>query len=276
MKGFHITDSVRVGPGAPLLLLAGPCVIEDEALTLSIAASLKKTAAELGMGFVFKASFDKANRSSVSSYRGPGLEKGLAVLSRVREEVGVPVISDIHTPDQAARAAKVLDIIQVPAFLCRQTDLLTAAGRTGKPVNVKKGQFMAPWDMKNVVEKIASTGNRRILLTERGTFFGYNSLAVDFRSLPAMRDLGFPVVFDATHSVQAPGGAGSCSSGDRAMAPVLARAAVAVGVDAVFFEVHPDPEHALCDGPNSLPLSGFRKVLKDLAAIRRSLAEPAP
>lgn len=269
-------NGLRVGQGSPLLVMAGPCVLEDEALTLEIAETLAEITSELGFGFVFKASFDKANRSSVSSYRGPGMKKGLEMLALVKEKLKVPVISDIHVPAQAEEAAKVLDVIQIPAFLCRQTDLLVAAGRTGKPVNVKKGQFMSPYEMKNVIDKIASTGNRQILLTERGSFFGYNSLVVDFRSLPAMRSLGFPVVFDATHSVQSPGGGGSCSSGDRTMAPVLARAAVAVGVDAVFFEVHPDPDKALCDGPNSLPLGQFRGVLEELAAIRRAVGGNLP
>ncbi len=258
----------------PLLLIAGPCVIEDEDTTLLIASRLKDMARAAGMTLVFKASFDKANRTSVTSYRGPGMDRGLAILDRIRAETGLPVLSDIHSPAQAKEAAKVLDILQIPAFLCRQTDLLVAAGETGLPMNLKKGQFMAPWDMAHAVGKVASTGNRNILFTERGTFFGYNNLVVDMRSIPILQGLGHPVVFDATHSVQMPGGGAGCSSGDRQMAPVLARAAVAAGADGLFFEVHPDPDRALCDGPNSLRLDDVPAVLALLSRVRRALSPP--
>lgn len=262
-----------IGGDEPLALISGPCVIEDEAKTLEIAECIKKLAHEAGMGFIFKASFDKANRTSIQSYRGPGLDKGLKILDRIKEELDVPVISDVHSPDQVEPASQVLDVIQIPAFLCRQTDLLVAAGKSGKPVNVKKGQFVGPWDMKHVAGKIQSTGATQILLTERGSSFGYNNLVVDFRNLKIMRDLGWPVVFDATHSVQTPGGQGACSGGDRAFAPLLARAAVAAGVDAVFFEVHTDPDKALCDGPNSLTMDMLSQTLGQLAAISKAVKE---
>ena len=271
LQAFAI-GGISVGKGAPLLLISGPCVIEDEQLTLEIAASLKEAALRRGLGFIFKASFDKANRTSVSAYRGPGMVKGLDILAKVKEKLDVLVLSDIHTPDQAKPASEVLDVLQVPAFLCRQTDLLLAAGNTGKPVNVKKGQFMAPWDMSHVVTKLLSTGNKKIFITERGFSFGYNNLVVDFRGLALMRKNGWPVVFDATHSVQMPGGQGSCSSGDRELAPVLARAAVAVGVDGLFFEVHPSPDKAMCDGPNSLRLGDVPRILDQLLAIRLAAA----
>ncbi len=232
-------------------MIAGPCVIESATATLEAAQALKKIAQELSLPLIFKASYDKANRTSVSSYRGPGLQAGLEILARVKGEVGLPVISDVHQVSDVAPAAEVLDVLQIPAFLCRQTDLLVAAAATGKPVNIKKGQFMAPWDMAPVVEKARSTGNEKILLTERGASFGYNNLVVDFRSLAIMRGLGCPVVLDATHSVQLPGGQGSCSGGQREFIPLLARAGVAAGVDALFMEVHPEPDKARCDGPNS-------------------------
>ena len=254
---------VQIGGDAPLALLAGPCVIEDRDITLKTAEALRSICDALGMGFVFKSSYDKANRTSVSSYRGPGPDEGIAILSEVREKAGVPVITDVHTPIEASAAAEALDAIQIPAFLCRQTDLIVAAGKTGKPVNVKKGQFMAPWDMKYVVEKFRSTGNDDLLLTERGTSFGYNNLIVDFRGLPVMRAYGCPVVFDVTHSLQLPGGMGGRSGGQREFAGPLMRAAVAVGVDALFIEVHPNPEAALCDGPNMLPLAGVEKFLQE-------------
>ncbi len=265
--------TVTVGAGHPLALIAGPCVIESEAMTLEIARRLAGICDELGVPLVFKASFDKANRTSLSSFRGPGMERGLAVLARVRQEVGLPVLSDIHEPTQAQEAAAVLDCIQIPAFLCRQTDLLLAAARTGKPVNIKKGQFLAPWDMANAVAKVREAGGRELLLTERGSSFGYNNLVVDMRSLPALRDLGCPVVFDATHSVQLPGGSGTASSGQRQFVPHLARAAVAVGIDALFIEVHPRPDQALCDGPNSLPLDQVAPLLRSLLAIRRAVGD---
>jgi len=264
-----------VGKGG-LVMIAGPCVIESAELTLAIARTLKDYAAELNLPLIFKASFDKANRTSLSSYRGPGLKAGLSILARVKDEVGLPVISDVHQVSDVKPAAQVLDVLQIPAFLCRQTDLLVAAAQTGKAVNVKKGQFMAPWDMGPVVDKVFSTGNRRLLLTERGAMFGYNNLVVDFRSLPIMRRLGCPVVLDVTHSVQLPGGQGTCSGGQREYIPVLARAGVAAGADALFMEVHPDPEHALCDGPNSLPLAQVLPLWRRLAALHRLVRELEP
>jgi 2-dehydro-3-deoxyphosphooctonate aldolase (KDO 8-P synthase) len=259
--------NVVFGGGRPLVLIAGPCAIEEEALTLRIAGFLKKLTGELGIGLVFKASYDKANRTSVTSFRGPGMAEGLRILARVKAEFDLPVISDIHDLSQVEAAAEVLDILQIPAFLSRQTDLLVAAGNTGRVVNVKKGQFLAPWDMRNAVTKIESTGNRQILLTERGASFGYNNLVVDMRSLVVMRETGCPVVFDATHSVQLPGGAGTASAGQRQYVGALSRAATATGIDGLFWEVHEDPERALCDGPNSLPLQGLRGMLEEILAI---------
>ena len=251
-------------------LIAGPCVIESEEKTLFLASELKKITLELEVPFVFKASFDKANRSSGTSYRGPGMEEGLRVLGRVRREVGVPVLTDLHETFQAQPVAEVVDILQIPAFLCRQTDLVTAVAATGRPVNIKKGQFMAAWDMKNIVEKARSTGNGRVFLTERGTTFGYNNLVVDMRSLPVMRSLGVPVIFDGTHSVQQPGGLGERSGGQREFVPHLCRAATAVGVDGLFLEVHDEPDKALSDGPNMLSLSSLPSLLRDLLAIARA------
>lgn len=259
--------SIAVGGKNPVVLLAGPCVIEGYERTLAIGRGIKAIADRLGMPYVFKASFDKANRSSFQSFRGPGLTEGLAILKAIREELGVPVVSDIHCVTQVEPAAQVLDILQIPAFLCRQTDLVYAAGLTGKVVNVKKGQFLAPLDMKNVINKIREAGNEQILLTERGFSFGYNNLVVDMRSLPIMRSLGYPVVFDATHSVQLPGGAGTASSGQREFVPQLTRAAVAAGVDALFMEVHDNPAEALSDGPNMLYLDTLEELLKDVQAI---------
>ena len=259
--------STVFGAGRPLVLIAGPCAIEDEALTLRIAGFLKRLAADLGIGLVFKASYDKANRTSVNSFRGPGMAEGLRILARVKAEFDLPVISDIHDLSQVAPAAEVLDIIQIPAFLCRQTDLLVAAGETGKIINIKKGQFMAPWDMANTVGKVESTGNDKILLTERGASFGYNNLVTDMRSLVIMRETGFPVVFDATHSVQLPGGAGASSGGQRQYVGALSRAAAATGIDGLFWEVHENPEKALCDGPNSLPLQDLQGLLEPILAI---------
>ncbi len=255
--------------GGDLVMIAGPCVIESAGLTLEIARALQEYARELSMPLIFKASYDKANRTSVSSYRGPGLAAGLDILARVREEVGLPVLSDVHCVEEVEPASRVLDVIQIPAFLSRQTDLVAAAAATGKAVNLKKGQFMAPWDMAAVAEKAAATGNRRLLLTERGASFGYNNLVVDFRSLPIMKGLGYPVVLDVTHSVQLPGGLGSCSGGQREFIPHLARAGVAVGVDALFMEVHPEPERARCDGPNSLPLYEVLPLWRTLKALHR-------
>jgi 2-dehydro-3-deoxyphosphooctonate aldolase (KDO 8-P synthase) len=259
-----------IGDGG-LTLIAGPCVIESAAATLEIAWALKEFAGQVELPLVFKASYDKANRTSRQSYRGPGITQGLEILNRVREEVKVPVLSDVHEQEQVKLAAQVLDVIQIPAFLCRQTDLLQAAARTGKPVNIKKGQFLAPWDMAALVEKITTVGNQQLLLTERGCSFGYNNLVVDFRSLPIMRSLGYPVVMDVTHSVQLPGGQGCASGGDRQFIPHLARAAVAVGVDAVFFEVHPTPEKAFCDGPNSLPLEAVLPLWRQLKELHQLL-----
>ncbi|MFA5517562.1 MAG: 3-deoxy-8-phosphooctulonate synthase [Desulfuromonadales bacterium] len=255
------------GASRPLVLIAGPCVVEEEALTLRIAGFLKRLTADLGIGLVFKASFDKANRTSGGSFRGPGMAEGLRILAKVKAEFELPVVSDIHEITQIAAAAEVLDILQIPAFLSRQTDLLIAAARSGRAVNVKKGQFLAPWDMRNAVGKIEAAGNRQILLTERGASFGYNNLVVDMRSLPIMRETGCPVVFDATHSVQLPGGAGTSSGGQRQYVGALSRAAAAVGIDGLFWEVHEDPEKALCDGPNSLYLKDLKGMLEEVLAI---------
>lgn len=258
------------GSGLPPVVIAGPCVIESEEITFHTARELKDICSGLGLPLVFKSSFDKANRSSLSSFRGPGLDRGLRILSDVKEKLGIPVISDIHSVREIAPAAEVLDALQVPAFLCRQTDLILAASETGKPVNVKKGQFLAPWDVKNIIEKFTSTGNTNLFITERGTSFGYNNLVVDFRGLPLMRALGYPVIFDVTHSLQLPGGQGSRSGGQREFAGPLARAAAAVGVDGLFMEVHPEPDKALCDGPNMLRLGDVLRLLrtiKEIAAI---------
>ncbi len=264
-------DKMHIGQGCPLLLIAGPCVIENEDMALEIAEFLRRLTDETDISFIFKASYDKANRTSLSSFRGPGLEKGLKILERVKKEVGVRVISDVHRIEEISAAAEVLDVIQIPAFLCRQTDFILAVAKAGKPVNIKKGQFLAPWDMKNVMEKLSSTGNRALMITERGAMFGYNNLVADFRSIKIMQDMGYPVIFDATHSVQLPGGAGTSSSGQREFAPILARAAAAAGADGVFMEVHPDPDHALCDGPNSLKLDSIRRLISQLKAIRELL-----
>ena len=260
---------VKIGGSNPLVLIAGPCVIENEAHTLSIARALQEIAARVGVGLIFKASYDKANRTSVQSYRGPGLDRGLAILRAVKEETGLPVLSDVHDISQVKPAAEVLDIVQIPAFLSRQTDLLVAVGETGCIVNIKKGQFQAPWDMENAIGKVLSTGNDQILLTERGASFGYNNLVSDMRSLVIMRRTGYPVVFDATHSVQLPGGAGSASSGQREFVAPLSRAAVATGIDALFWEVHENPAQALCDGPNSLQLDTVEGLLKQMLALDR-------
>lgn len=259
--------NVVFGGNRPLVLIAGPCAIENEDLTLRIAAYLKDLTSSLGIGLVFKASYDKANRTSVNAFRGPGLEEGLRILQRVKSEFELPVISDVHDLSQVAPAAEVLDIIQIPAFLSRQTDLLVAAAQTGKVINVKKGQFLAPWDMKNAVGKLEASGNRNILLTERGASFGYNNLVTDMRSLVIMRETGCPVIFDATHSVQLPGGAGTASAGQRQYVGALSRAAVATGIDGLFWEVHENPDQALCDGPNSLPLGDLPGMLRQMLAI---------
>lgn len=270
--------SVTFDNTAAFVLIAGPCQIESREHALKIAAFLAETAKSAGVPFVFKASYDKANRTSLKGVRGVGIEAGLAILAEVRDTFGCPVLTDVHDVEQTRRAGEVVDILQIPAFLCRQTDLLIAAGETGKTVNVKKGQFLAPWDMQNVAEKVASTGNERILLTDRGTSFGYGALITDFRGLPTMAETGYPVVFDATHSVQEPGGRGSSSGGKRVFAPALARAALAVGCAAVFVEAHDDPDRAPSDGPNMLPLPWIAPLLSDLKAIdavakSRALAE---
>ena len=251
-------------------LISGPCAIESEELCLEVGSFLKEECARLGITYVFKASYDKANRSSGASFRGPGLEEGLAVLGRVREKLGVPVLTDVHTEEQAARAGEVVDVLQIPAFLCRQTDLIMAAVKTGKVVNIKKGQFLSPQEMGSVVKKAREAGAEMLLLTERGTTFGYNNLVSDMRAIPIMKGLGYPVIFDATHSVQLPGGAGDRSGGQREFAPVLARAAVAAGADGLFIETHPDPEKALSDGPNMIPLAEMPKLLGRLLKIREA------
>ncbi|REJ68386.1 MAG: 3-deoxy-8-phosphooctulonate synthase [Planctomycetota bacterium] len=266
-----VVGPYRCGRDEPLLLIAGPCVIEDASSTLALAEQLRQMTADLPLNLVFKASFDKANRTSVASYRGPGLDDGLAVLDQVRQQTGMPVTTDLHEPHQAAAAGEVCDLLQIPAFLCRQTDLLLAAARTGKAVNVKKGQFLAPHDMRYVVDKLASGGCEDILLCERGTFFGYGRLVNDMKSLPAMRELGTPVVFDATHSVQEPGGLGGRTGGNRALVEPLARAAVAVGVDGLFFETHPDPERSPSDGPNMVPLDEMPALLTRLVRLRETV-----
>jgi len=260
-------NGLSIGPESPLLFIMGPCVIEDEASTLAVLEELLKITSGLKAQFVFKASYDKANRTSVKSYRGPGLKDGLKILKKAKDAFGVSVLTDVHCVHDVDAVAEVADIIQIPAFLCRQTDLIVKTASTGRVVNIKKGQFLAPSDISQSVGKAVSTGNDNIIITERGSSFGYNNLVVDFRSLPLMRSLGYPVVFDATHSVQTPGGQGSCSGGDRTMARYLARAAAAVGVDGVFMEVHPEPDKALCDGPNSLALKDVGEILKELAAV---------
>jgi 2-dehydro-3-deoxyphosphooctonate aldolase (KDO 8-P synthase) len=263
---------VQVGPLAlandrPLVFICGPCQIESAAHALEVAHALAVMARASGVGLIYKSSYDKANRTSLSAARGIGMREGLQILARVREETGLPVLTDVHGPEQCRPAAEAVDVLQIPAFLCRQTDLLLAAGETGRAINVKKGQFLAPWDMKNVAAKIASTGNRNILLCERGASFGYNTLVSDMRALPIMAETGYPVVFDATHSVQQPGGQGTSSGGQRQFAPVLARAAVAVGVAAVFIECHPDPDAAPSDGPNMIPLAAMPALIARLKAI---------
>ena len=261
----------EVGPDRPLFLIAGPCVVESEQLSLDTAGYLREITARIGIPFIYKSSFDKANRSSGGSYRGPGLEDGLRILARVKEQIGVPILTDVHEDTPLDEVSDVVDVLQTPAFLCRQTNFILAVSRQGLPVNLKKGQFLAPWDMKNVVEKARSTGNEQIMVCERGVSFGYNNLVSDMRSLAAMRETGAPVVFDATHSVQLPGGQGSVSGGQREFVPVLARAAVAAGVSGLFMETHPDPEHALSDGPNSWPLHRIEELLETLMLLDRTV-----
>jgi 2-dehydro-3-deoxyphosphooctonate aldolase (KDO 8-P synthase) len=269
-----MVEPVRIGPvtvgSGDLAVIAGPCVIESQELCLEVAGAVKQICAELGLDYIFKASFDKANRTSLSAFRGPGLEPGLEILATVKRELELPLLTDIHESWQAERVAEVVDVIQIPAFLARQTDLLVAAARTGRVVNVKKAQFMAPWDMRPVVDKLVESGNRRILLTERGSCFGYNNLVVDFRGLAVMRGLGFPVVYDATHSLQLPGGQGTASGAQREYAPHLMRAAAAVGVDALFIETHPTPDRALSDAAAQLPLSELRALLRCAKAIHQA------
>ncbi len=259
--------AARFGNDLPLALIAGPCALESRAHALETASALKEIASRLKLGLVYKSSFDKANRTSVGSARGMGLKAALPIFAEVRESVGLPVITDVHEPDQCAAVAEAVDVLQIPAFLCRQTDLLLAAAATGKPVNVKKGQFLAPWDMKNVVAKLVGAGNPNVLVTERGVSFGYNTLVSDMRALPILAETGAPVIFDATHSVQQPGGQGATSGGERRFVPVLARAAVAVGVAGVFIETHQDPDRAPSDGPNMVPLKELEPLLTELIAI---------
>ena len=260
-------NNVAIGGDGPLAVIAGPCVIESRESALRHAAALKDRADRVGVPYIFKSSYDKANRSSLNTFRGLGLDKGLAILAEIKQKIGVPVLTDVHETDQVAAVKEVVDILQIPAFLCRQTDFVVAVARSGKVVNVKKGQFLAPWDMRNVIDKILAAGNEQILVTERGASFGYNNLVSDMRSLVVMREMGYPVVFDATHSVQLPGNAGLCSGGQREFVEPLSRAAVAAGANGVFMEVHPSPESALCDGPNSLPLDQVKPLLTLLREI---------
>lgn len=265
-----ITDTITIGERQPLTLIGGPCVIESADFTLKMAEEIQKVCDRLNISFIFKSSFDKANRTSINSFRGQTIDKGLEILQQVKDKLGVPILTDVHESQQAATVARVADILQIPAFLCRQTDLLLAAAATGKAINVKKGQFLAPWDMKNVVSKLEYGGAKNILLTERGTSFGYNTLVVDFRSLPQMRKLGYPVVFDATHSVQMPGGKGDKTGGQREFVPYLAKAAAAVGIDALFMEVHENPDLAPSDGPNMVHLANLENILQQVIMIHRS------
>ena len=262
-----ITNHVKIGGENPLVLIAGPCVIETEKKTLWLAQELKTITEKLKIPFIFKSSYDKANRTSINSYRGPGLKEGLRILAKVKKNLGVPILSDVHQLSEINQAEKVLDIIQIPAFLCRQTDLIVKAARTGKPINIKKGQFLSPYEIGPITKKITTCNNPHILLTERGTSFGYNNLVVDMRSLVIMRRFGFPIIFDATHSVQLPGGESTASGGEREFIPYLTMAATAVGVDGVYLEVHDNPEKALCDGPNSLKISELALLLKKIKKI---------
>ena len=267
MTNEVIIGNATLGGGSSLALIAGPCVIENEDITFYTAQRLKEICAGLQIPFIFKSSYDKANRTSLNSFRGPGLDKGLRTLADIKSRLQLPVLADIHSVDEVKPASEVLDVLQIPAFLCRQTDLVLAAARTGRAVNIKKGQFLAPWDMKNIIDKYISSGNRNVFITERGTSFGYNNLVVDIRSFPILRSFGYPVVFDVTHSLQLPGGQGTCSGGQREFAAPLARAAVAAGVDGLFMEVHPEPDKALCDGPNMIPLDELSQMLKELKSI---------
>jgi len=261
-------ENMVIGGSNPLVLISGPCVIEDYETTYEIASYLKSLTQDLDMPFIFKASYDKANRTSVNAFRGPGMKQGLEILDAVKKELGIMILSDVHRLSEVEQASEVLDIIQIPAFLCRQTDLIFEVAKTGKTVNIKKGQFLAPWDVANIVEKVSSVGNDRVLITERGTMFGYNNLVVDFRGIKIMQDTGCPVIFDATHSVQLPGGSGKSSGGQREFAPILAKASVAAGADGIFLEVHKNPDAALCDGPNSLKLDALAPLLSQLKEIK--------
>ncbi|PCJ97248.1 MAG: 3-deoxy-8-phosphooctulonate synthase [Zetaproteobacteria bacterium] len=264
MEKIIKVDQLRIGNKQPLTIIAGPCQIESKDHAFEMCEALKQLTQSMGLQFIFKSSYDKANRTSISGVRGVGIDKGLQILSDIREHFGVPVITDVHTEEQCTRAGEVVDVLQIPAFLCRQTDLLIAAANTGKAINIKKGQFLAPWDMKNVAQKVADSGNDNIMLCERGASFGYNTLVSDMRSLPIMKETGYPVIFDATHSVQQPGGLGGSSGGDRTMVPVLARAAVAIGVAGIFIETHQDPDNAPSDGPNMITLSEMPALLETL------------
>ena len=271
-----IIGNTGLGRGTPLSLIAGPCVIENEEITFYTAQRLKEICANLKISLIFKSSYDKANRTSLGSFRGPGIDRGLRILSDVKDRFGLPVLSDIHSVEEVKPASQVLDALQIPAFLCRQTDLVLAAAKSGKAVNIKKGQFLAPWDVKNIIDKAASTGNRNIFITERGTSFGYNNLVVDIRSFPILRSFGYPVIFDVTHSLQLPGGQGSCSGGQREFAAHLARAAVAAGVEGLFMEVHPEPDKALCDGPNMISLDELPQLLTVVKSIHELVSTQAP
>ena len=266
MEGVKI-GKIRIGRENPLALIAGPCVIENEETTFATARRLKEICDRLGIPLIFKSSYDKANRTSLSSFRGLGMERGLRILGDIRNELLVPVISDVHSVEEVRPASEILDVLQIPAFLCRQTDLILSASKTGKPVNVKKGQFLAPWDVKNIIEKFVSEGNQDLLITERGTSFGYNNLVVDFRGFPVIRSFGYPVIFDVTHSLQLPGGRGDASGGQREFALTLARAAVAAGVDGLFVEVHPDPDRALSDASTMIPLDEIETLLRQTKAL---------
>ena len=270
MKQVAVKD-IRIGDKNRMVLIAGPCVIESENLCLNVAKRIKEITAKLDIPFIFKASFDKANRMSLGSFRGPGIKRGLDILNKVKDKVKVPVLSDVHCVKDIPEAAKVLDIIQIPAFLCRQTDIVVAAAKTGKVVNIKKGQFLAPWNILPIIKKVESTGNKNIIITERGVSFGYNNLVTDFRALEIMRNLGYPVIYDATHSIQIPAGQGSCSGGQKEFVSGLSRAAVAFGCDGLFLEVHPDPEKALCDGPNMINLEELEALLKETKKIEKAL-----
>ncbi|MFA6450977.1 MAG: 3-deoxy-8-phosphooctulonate synthase [bacterium] len=268
MAGFDISG-IPIGGGNPFVLIAGPCVIEEEDRCFSIAVELKRICRDLSIPLIFKASYDKANRSSIHSFRGLGIEAGKRLLSRVRGELGLPVTTDVHSPEEIDRIGGVLDVLQIPAFLCRQTDLIVAAAKSGKPVNIKKGQFLAPWDVRNIIEKCVISGNKKVIITERGSVFGYNNLVVDFKSLPIIRQYGYPVCFDATHSVQLPGGAGTSSGGQREFVEPLIRAAIAVGTDAIFLETHDEPDEALSDGPNMIPLHCLSAILEKAKNLDR-------